>query len=228
MVETGGVQEMSAVAVYLMDKPFPLTRGVSPAEDDAELIARCREGDATAFREIYRRHRSSIFRIVARMLSNSADQEEVTQEVLLQVFRSLSSFKGTAKLSTWIHRVTMNVVLQHIRYKKSRIRLHFEENVIDRSANLAGSVSTTPEDSAIQKERRSAVERAIGTLSEKKRAALVLHDFEGLPAKEISQIVGAPVLTVRTRIFYARREFYKRLSGEPAFADIPLDEEAKK
>ncbi len=220
---------MSAVATYLMDKSFPLTRGVSPVVEDTELIARCREGDATAFHEIYRRHRSSIFRIVARMLSNSADQEEVTQEVLLQVFRSLSSFKGTAKLSTWIHRVTMNVVLQHIRYKKSRIRLHFEENIMDRSsANLAGSTSTTPEDSAIQKERRSAVERAISTLSEKKRAAIILHDFEGLPAKEISQIVGAPVLTVRTRIFYARREFYKRLASEPAFADIPMDEEAKK
>ncbi len=163
------------------------------------------------------------------MLANTADQEEVTQEVFLQVFRSLSSFKGTAKLSTWIHRITMNVVLQHIRRKKSRVRLHLEGDVFERVAtSLNGSMSTTPEERAIQGERRLVVERTLLMLSEKKRVALVLHDFEGLPAKEISQIVGAPVLTVRTRIFYARREFYQRLASEPAFADIHLDEEAKK
>ncbi|MCP4606786.1 MAG: RNA polymerase sigma factor [Proteobacteria bacterium] len=226
-METESIGDMTAVATQFMNKTIPLTRGASSFSEDTELLNRCRAGDAVAFREIYVRHRASVFRIVARTLINTADQEEVTQDVFLQVFLSLSRFKGEAKLSTWIHRVAINVVLQHLRRKRSRIKMQLDVNISDRPQERPGSyVAATPEDRAIQRERRLAVERTLRSLSDKKRIAFVLHDFEGLPAKEISKIVEAPVLTVRTRIFYARKEFYKRLSEEPAFTNIPLDEEA--
>ena len=219
---------MTTAATYSMERTFVLPGQTATRAEDSELLERCRAGDIGAFREIYLQNKTSVFRIVARMISVPADQEEVTQEVFLQVFRSLSSFRGTARLATWIHRVTMNVILQHIRRKKSRIRLHFDgDDSLERTpALLASSSAANPEEHIVSLERRRAVERALGALSTKKRAALILHDFEGMQAKEISEIVGAPVLTVRTRVFYARREFYRRLSAEPAFADVQLDEEA--
>jgi RNA polymerase sigma-70 factor (ECF subfamily) len=220
---------MTAVALYWMDKTIFLAGGTSSRADDAELLARCLEGQAAALKEIYLRYRLSVFRIVARMVANSADQEEVTQEVFVQIFRSLNSFKGTAKLSTWIHRVAMNVILQHIRRKRSRIQLFLETDISDRaSGELRGAEAANPEDVIVQKERQRAVKRALSNLSPKKRAAIVLHDFEGLQAKDISYIVGAPVLTVRTRIFYARKDFYRALANEPAFSGFHLEEEAKK
>lgn len=220
---------MTTVAAYWMDKSISLGGGTPAQDEDIELLSRCMTGESAALHEIYTRFRSSVFRIVARMVTNTADQEEVTQEVFLQIFRSLNSFKGTAKLSTWIHRVTMNVILQHIRRKKSRIQLLLETDLSDR-----GNIETkqadmaSPEDALVQKERQAAVTRALSNLAPKKRAAIVLHDFEGLAAKEISKIVGAPVLTVRTRIFYARKEFYRCLADEPAFSGFRLGEEAQK
>ena len=96
------------------------------------------------------------------MVSNPADQEEVVQEVFLQIFRSLGSFKGTSKLSTWIHRVTMNVVLQHIRRKKSRVQLLLETDVSERSGIESKRANTaTPEEAVVRRERQAAVKRVL-------------------------------------------------------------------
>ncbi len=218
---------MSAAISHMADKILPLIGEDKTLSEDDEIIARCREGDASAFRELYRLHRSSVFRVVAGMIVNQADREEVTQDVFLQVFRSIHNFKGNSKLSTWIHRVTMNVILQYIRRKKSRVRLHLEERIPDHinAVPVGGSAPVNPEERAFQSERRQAVERALAALSEKKRGAFVLHDFEGLKAAEIAKIVGVSVLTVRTRIFYARKDFYQHLAGEPACADLQLTQE---
>ena len=204
-----------------------MTAMKSAAQDDDDIIARCHAGEAAAFRELYHAHRIGVFRVVARMVTNDADREEVTQDVFLQVFRSLRNFKGNAKLSTWIHRIAMNVILQYIRRKKSRVRLNLEQDISQRAVQtVAGTVAITPEQSAIQNQRRAAVERALSALTPKKRAALVLYDFEGLPAIEIAKIVDASVLTVRTRLFYARKEFYAQLNHDPACADLNLEEES--
>lgn len=221
---------MTTAATYCMEKTFALSGRTSSAVEDLELLDRCRAGDADAFREIYGQHKVTVYRVVSRMISIPADQEEVMQDVFLQVFRSLRSFRGSARLSTWIHRIAVNVILQHIRRKKSRIQLHFDthENLEKSPVAAPFSLESSPENHLESMERRQAVERSLSGLSAKKRVALVLHDFEGLQAKEISEIVGAPILTVRTRVFYARREFYSRLADEPAFADVVLEAEAIK
>lgn len=213
----------AAAACIEMEGAFPFANGDLPRGADAAIVSRCHAGEASAFQELYYQHRSTVYRIVSRMICNDADRDEVTQDVFLQVFRSLGNYRGNAKLSTWIHRIAINVVLQHIRRKRSRVQLRLESDLSANSA-LATLTSTErdPESEAVQKERLSAIGRALGKLAPKKRAALVLHDFEGLPAKEVAAVVGAPVLTVRTRLFYARREFYAELSREPVFADLPL------
>lgn len=214
---------MGAAATLLMeDTSLPVSEAVNDPE--TKLIAACRAGDAAAFREVYQLHRSAVYGIVARMISNEADREEVVQDVFLQVFKSLDNFRGSAKLSTWIHRVAVNVTLQHIRRKGRRVRLHLRETVPEAvsAPNGAALMTESPEGEAMRHERQRAVQRALDSLAPKKRVALVLADFQGLSSKEIAAIVGAPALTVRTRLFYARKEFYAQLSREPAFAEIDL------
>jgi len=157
------------------------------------------------------------------MISNDADREEVAQDVFLQIFKSLAAFKGDSKLSTWIHRVAVNVTLQHIRRKGRRIRLQLRDQAPEIDPDRERGSVSNPEGEAMREERRDAVRRALDALAPKKRIALILADFEGRSSSEIAEIVGAPALTVRTRLFYARREFYRRLSREPSFEEIELE-----
>lgn len=186
-----------------------------PVEDDA-LLRRAGAGDAAAFKEVFVRHRADVARLVYRMLSGPSDLEDVVQEVFVQVFRSLKDFRGQSKFSTWLHRVTVNVVLMHRRSARSRPVLTEEAP----SDVVADERQALPDEDAERCERMRAFQRLLARLAEKKRVVFVLHELEGLAPTEIAEIVGAPVLTVRTRLFYARRELEAMLGDEPALANL--------
>jgi RNA polymerase sigma-70 factor (ECF subfamily) len=184
--------------------------------DEDALVRRAAAGDAEAFRLLFVRHRSDVARLVYRMLNAPADLEDVVQEVFVQVFRSLKDFRGQSKLSTWLHRVTVNVVLMHRRSARSRPVLT-EEVPNDL---VADDGQTLPDEDAERRERVRAFQRLLGRLADKKRVVFVLHELEGLSPAEIADIVDAPVLTVRTRLFYARRELEALLADEPSLASL--------
>lgn len=183
------------------------------AEED--LIARCREGDARAFREIFRRYRADVTRLLHRMVGRRAELEDLLQEVFVQVHRSIKSFRAESRLSTWIYRVAVNVALMHRRAAKSRPFI-----VPTRDEPLLLDESSPPDEELSRRRRVEALYRLLERVSEKKRAVYVLHELEGMSPNEISKVVGAPVLTVRTRLFYARREVLAMLKDEPALAAI--------
>lgn len=186
------------------------------SEDPSSLLERCRAGDRGAFRELFQRHRTDVTRLVHRMLGRTADVEDAVQEVFLQVHRSLRDFRGDAKFSTWLHRVTVNVVLMIRRSAKSRPVFAGEP-----TENEAGdSPDLWPDADASRLARMRAFQRCIDKLSEKKRTVFVLHELEGMGAQEISGVVEAPVLTVRTRLFYARRELCEMMRDEPTLAAL--------
>src|SRR5580700_2597869 len=109
----------------------PAVREVKPRMPDEErLIARAAGGETAAFRQIYERHRTDVARLVYRMLGNRADLEDVIQEVFVQVYKSLKDFRGQSKFSTWLHRVTVSVVLMHRRSARSR-PVYVEETASD-------------------------------------------------------------------------------------------------
>lgn len=192
-------------------------RPVKPAApDEPRLIARAVAGETAAFRTLYERHRVDVARLVYRMLGARADLEDVIQEVFIQAYKSLKDFRGQSKFSTWLHRVTVNVVLMHRRAARSR-PVFADEPPGDPSLR---SPDLAPDDDAERRERVRAFGRLLGRLAEKKRIVFVLHELEGLPPSEIAVIVGAPVLTVRTRLFYARRELETMLADEPALAGL--------
>lgn len=186
-------------------------------DPDAALIARAQEGDTVAFRQLFVRHRGDVTRIVHRMLGPSADVEDVVQDVFLNVYRSLPSFRGDSKFSTWLYRLATNVTRMHLRRGRSRPRF---ADVEVPEAPRDSAPPDTPESQAEKAERVRALYRLLDTLSEKKREVLVLHDLEGVPAKEIAEMTGIPVLTVRTRLFYARKELYAALAEEPSLRGV--------
>lgn len=163
---------------------------------------------------LYRAHRRDVARLVYRMLGPRHDAEDVIQEVFVQVFRSLGSFRGGSAFTTWLHRVTVNVVLMHRRAARSR-PVFAEELPPDVVADPTG---LAPDEDVERIARVEAFRRLIDRVSPKKAEVFVLHDLDGESAHEIAKIVGCPLLTVRTRLFYARREIAAMWSSEPALA----------
>jgi RNA polymerase sigma-70 factor (ECF subfamily) len=149
------------------------------------------------------------------MTGGSPDLEDLVQEVFVQVHKSLGGFRREAQLGTWIYRIAVNVVLMHRRAQKSR--------PYSLPALPDGSVADDdeqPDEQLARSRRVAALYRLLERMSEKKRTVYVLHELEGMAPTEIAKVVGAPVLTVRTRLFYARRTLLAELTGEPALAAL--------
>jgi RNA polymerase sigma-70 factor (ECF subfamily) len=180
-----------------------------------EVVQRAQRGDTAAFAELFRKHRNAVAAIAYRMLGPGADLEDMVQEVFLQVHRSLPDFRGQAKFSTWLHRVAVNVVLMARRRARSRPQYAPEEH-----ARHEADASPAPDQDVARSRRVEAFRRLLDKLSEKKRTVYVLHELEGIPPAEIARIVDCPVLTVRTRLFYARRELATLMRSEPTLAHL--------
>ena len=195
------------------------TKGTEKGEtvdDSAALVARAREGDRGAFRQLFERHRSDVARLVYRMVGPRAEIEDLIQEVFVQVHKSLRDFRGEARFSTWLHRVTVNVVLMHRRAEKSRPILTEEA-----PSGTIEDVSTAMPDAEVERRKRiRAFFELVAEVNEKKRVVFVLHDLEGKSPTEIAEIVDAPILTVRTRLFYARRELEDKMRAHPLLASV--------
>jgi RNA polymerase sigma-70 factor (ECF subfamily) len=185
--------------------------------DDDALIAKAAEGDQPAFRALYQKHRNGVARLVFRMVGPRGDLDDLVQDVFFQVYRSLRDFRGQSKFSTWLHRVTVNVVLMARRAQKSRPVFSptaegWQDELRDADA--------LPDVDAERRQRIRAFSVVLARLGEKKRDVFILHELEGYSPGEIAEMVGCPVLTVRTRLFYARREIEAMLSEEPSLRGI--------
>jgi len=185
--------------------------------DEADLIARCRADDRGAHDELYHRFRRQVAGNLYRVLGDRTDLDDLVQEVFVIAFRGLERFRGDARLSTWLYRICVNVALGRIRTRKRRPAAIGMDDLD--SAAIDPSLMERPEQPDRTLERRqdqARVYAALEQLAPKKRMVLYLHEIEGLDLKEIAYLVDSNPVTVRTRLFYARREFYKLLTGEPA------------
>ena len=186
-------------------------------DPDRALVERALSGDESAFKQLFTRHRDDASRVVYRMLGPSPEVEDVVQDVFLHVYRSLHTFRGDSRFSTWLYRLAVNVTRMHLRRRKSRPR--FAD--VDVPETPSGDQRILdPGEEVDQRMRIRALYEVLDTLSEKKREVLVLHDFDGVVAKEIAETLDIPVLTVRTRLFYARKELYVAMRSHPALQSI--------
>ena len=193
------------------------TTGSVPAlgpADEADLIERCRADDRAAHDELYHRFRRQVAANLYRVLGDRTDLEDLVQEVFVIAFRGLDKFRGDARLSTWLYRICVNVALGRIRTRRRRPTAIGVNDLDGASADPSLTERPeTPEKSLERRRDRELVYRALEQLAPKKRVVLYLHEIEGLDLKEIAYLVESNPVTVRTRLFYARREFYRVLAG---------------
>ncbi len=171
---------------------------------DLELAAQSAAGDVAAFERLYELHRRRVYSLCLRMLGNAADAEDMTQEVFLQVFRKIGTFRGEAAFTTWLHRLVVNQVLMHWRKQGIRPEETTEE----------GDMSEVVRPHPLPVLDRIALEQAIRRLPPGYRLVFLLHDVEGYEHEEIAAMLGCSVGTSKSQLHKARLKLRRLLQGE--------------
>jgi RNA polymerase sigma-70 factor (ECF subfamily) len=194
------------------------------AELEEKLLERLRARDERAFNELVKAYERRVFGLVFRMLNNRAESEDLTQEVFVQVFKAIGTFRGDSKLSTWIYRIAVNLCKNRTKYL--RVRHAGEQDELEemaerlplsqaRNANVAQVAR--PDEAMAGRQVEEIVRQAISEVDENFRECLILCDVEELSYEEIAEITGLPAGTVKSRIFRARaqlRELVEKKLGE--------------
>ena len=188
---------------------------------EADAIERAKQGDGEAFQALYEKHKRRVYSLCLRMTANTAEAEDLTQEAFLQLFRKIATFRGESAFSTWLHRLSVNVVLMHLR-KKSLPVVSLDETQAGAEEDapkkdfgaddlaLAGSID------------RLQLQRAVADLPPGYRTIFVLHDVEGYEHNEIAQIVGCSIGNSKSQLHKARMKLRDLLkmnrAGKPGKA----------
>lgn len=187
---------------------------------EAEAIERAKQGDAEAFQVLYDMHKRRVYSLCLRMTANTAEAEDLAQEAFLQLFRKIGTFRGESAFSTWLHRLSVNVVLMHLR-KKGLPVVSLEE-----TTQSTGGEEDTPkkdfgaEDVALAGSiDRLQLRKAVDSLPPGYRTIFVLHDVEGYEHNEIATIVGCSIGNSKSQLHKARmklRDLLKMQRAEKA------------
>jgi RNA polymerase sigma-70 factor (ECF subfamily) len=188
---------------------------------EAEAIGQAKQGAASAFEYLYRAHCRRVYGLCLRMIKNPAEAEDLTQQVFLQLFRKISTFRGESGFSTWLHRVTVNIVLMYLRRKKPA-ELQAEDlegcTVIGESSSEHGS-SDTSMHGAIE---RLNLMRAIRKLPCGYKQVFLMHDVIGYEHSEIAGLLGCSTGSSKSQLHKARKRLRCLLQGEPRRAEASV------
>ncbi len=171
---------------------------------DAELAAK---GDMEAFENIYRRYHQRVYTLCARMIRNATQAEDLTQEVFVQLFRKINTFRGDSSFSTWLHRLTVNQVLMH--FRKPNVK---SEHTTEDGTLPVRMVTGTENPSKMSIIDRISLDQALSQLAPGYRAVFILHDVEGYEHEHISRMLGCSVGTSKSQLHKARLKLRKLLS----------------
>ena len=168
---------------------------------DEELVARSRGGDLDSFNQLVLRWERPIYALAYRVIGREEDARDVAQETFLRAFRALSGFKGQAKFSSWLYRITLNLCRDWIRRERRTPIAQAPEGVdlIELAGEAVGT--GTVEDLVSRKELGRAVAKAMALLPEEQRTAIILKEYHGLTFQEIADLLDCPLSTVKTRLY---------------------------
>jgi len=171
---------------------------------EAVAIRRAQQGDAAAFERLYQLHKGRVYSLCLRMLGNPAEAEDMAQEAFLQLFRKIATFRGESAFSTWLHRLTVNVVLMHLR-KKVLPQVPLDEPVDADEAGEGPRWEPGAEDLVLVGALdRLTLEAAIAKLPQGYRLVFVLHDVEGYEHNEIADMLGCSIGNSKSQLHKAR------------------------
>ena len=168
---------------------------------DEDLVARSRGGDIDSFNQLVLRWERPIYALAYRVIGREEDARDVCQEAFLRAFRALPGFKGQAKFSSWLYRITLNLCRDWIR-KQRRTPIVEAPDGID-AAELVSTAEpvASVEDLVAQRELSAAVGEAMARLPEEQRTAIILKEYHGMTFQEIADLQGCPLSTVKTRLY---------------------------
>lgn len=175
---------------------------VNSADADHQAIKRFLAGDASAFEELYHRYQPYVYNVVYGIVQNPDDARDVTQDVFLHVYDSLSRFRGGSSLSTWLYRVAVNAAITHVRKQKRHPHIP-----LDALREFRAETDTEPEQQIARIEAQQAVQEVLAQLPEQQRAVLVLRYFQELSLEEIAEVMNCSVAAVKVRLHRARNSF---------------------
>ena len=180
---------------------------------DLELAQASAAGDTGAFEQIYRRHFRRVYALCLRMLGDPTQAEDLTQDVFVNLFNKIGSFRGESAFTTWLHRMTVNQVLMYFRKASTRSELTTEEG-----ETPVQIVRGTEDPNAMPVVDRIALERAISQLPPGYRTVFVLHDVEGYDHDEIARTLGVSEGTSKSQLHKARLKLRTLIRQQSAAA----------
>ena len=173
--------------------------------DETILLDQARNGCEQSFEILVRQNSEKMIRLAWRMVNNRSDAEDIVQEAFLRLYRSLSSFRGDSRISTWLYRTVSRLSIDYLRREKLKRRLFFFKPRDDAADPFeqAASGETAQDELAIAREQLADVHHALGNLSARQRAVLTLRHQEELPLREIAEILGLTEGSVKVHLHRA-------------------------
>jgi RNA polymerase sigma factor (sigma-70 family) len=177
------------------------------------LIEKLKQGDQSAFKQIVETSQGLVYNTALGIVQTPEDAEDVTQEVFVQLYESINSFKGESKLSTWLYRITISKAMDHLRKKKRKKRFAYIQSLFGANDELIHDPPdfVHPGVTLDNKEKARELFKAIDQLPEKQKVAFTLNRVEGLSYQEISEIMKLTVASVESLLHRARKNLRKIL-----------------
>src|SRR6267154_1267761 len=185
------------------------------SEEDAEDVRLMRlvsRGDTSAFEELIQRHQALVAGTVARMLSSNSDVEDIAQQVFIRVWKSARRYVPRAKFTTWLLKITRNLVFNELRRTKRHAHVPLQSEPGAEDPPVKDETNLAPDASLLESELQRTIEEAILQLPETQRLALVLRRYEQLSYEQIAEVLDLSVPAVKSVLFRARTELRSRLS----------------
>lgn len=174
-------------------------------ESNEELLARCKEQDEAALRELLRRHERPVYSLLYRMLGNREDSEDALADVFVKVWRSAAGFRGASKFTTWLYRIAGNTARDVLRSRKARPEVTMDDEILTET-DLVGTASADPETCVINADEIAGIEMAMQKLSEEDRLIVGLYHIQECSLEEIAEITGLNRSNLKVKLFRARRK----------------------
>jgi RNA polymerase sigma-70 factor (ECF subfamily) len=183
----------------------------SAAEQDMLWMKKVKRGDQEAFRLLIETHQSRVIGTVAKMLGDDTDSEDIAQQVFIRVWNSAGRYQPTAKFTTWLFKITRNLVFNELRRRKRHPAAHIEQKEEEHSFQTPDPNSPSPATNMLDGELRAAIQRAIDSLPEAQRMAIILRRYEELSYEEIAEVLKLSVPAVKSILFRARADLRVQL-----------------